>query len=132
MDSPDVLQLCASDTEIIGLEKDRAIFPVDGMSCNVPKCDTPVYQTYSKFMKHWKLCHLSKLQKYKCMKCRRVFKTKPHAISCIKRHKHDENIPSNLIIIYVENLNFIDPKDVPPPRKGSQSERELPECFQQS
>lgn len=123
MESPDVLQLCDSDNEIFGLEKDRAIFPVQGMSCNVPECSSIIYQTYSKFMKHWRLCHLSKLQKYKCIKCRRVFNTRPHAISCIKRHEFDGNISSYLDITYVENPNFIDPKEVAPPRKGSQWER---------
>lgn len=119
-----MLQINVPDTELLELDQDRDIFPLEGMPCFIPGCDTSVaiFRSLKNFMDHWKARHVSTIQKYICAKCKREFRTRPHAISCIKRHPHDGDFLSFLSSVRVQNETFIDPKGKSPPRKGSPEE----------
>lgn len=117
-----MLQIDVPDTELLELDQDRDVFPLEGMPCFIPGCDTSIaiFRTFKYFMDHWKTWHVSTIQIYVCAVCKWGFKTRPHTISCIKRHPHDGDFLSFLSC--VRNENFIDPKGKSPPRKGSPEE----------
>lgn len=117
-----MLQIDVPDTELLELDQDRDIFPLEGMPCFIPGCDISIFKSFKNFMDHWKTKHVSTVQIYVCAMCKREFKTRPHAISCIKKHPHDGDFLSFLSCVRVRNENFIDPKGKSPPRKGSPEE----------
>lgn len=119
-----MLQIDVPDTELLELDQDRDIFPLEGMPCFIPGRYTSIaiFESFKNVMDHWKTRHVSTVPIYVCAVCKREFKTRPHAISCIKRHPHDGDFLSFLSCVRVRNENFIDPKGKSPPRKGSLKE----------
>lgn len=101
------------------MDQDQDIFPLEGMLCFIPGCDISIFKS---FMDHWKTKHVSTVPIYVCAVCKREFKTRPHAISCIKRHPNDGDFLSFLSCVCIRNENFIDPKGKSLPRKGFSEE----------
>ena len=106
-----MLQIDVPDTELLELDQDRDVFPLEGMPCFIPGCDTSIsiFKSFKKFMDHWKTRHVSTVPIYVCVMCTHRFKTRPHAIACIKRHPHDGDFLSFLSCVRIRNKNFIGP-----------------------
>ena len=82
------------------------------------------YETYSAYMRHWREIQHATSANYVCEVCGRIHSTRPHAVSCVKRHGfHNTNQHIKSVPVRNENYVHVEPEDTLPPRKGSEEER---------
>ena len=104
------------------LHQEFMLFPLHGMKCPVAVCPRDHYETYSAYMRHWREKHHATSANYVCEVCGRIHSTRPHAVSCVKRHGF-HNTNQHFKSVPIRNENYVDPEDTLPPRKGSEEER---------
>ena len=59
--------------------ENRIIFPIVGMACYEPSCNTPLFIRYRSLVQHWKTVHTATIDIYKCQVCRKSFTRRPDA-----------------------------------------------------
>jgi len=104
---------------------EREPWPMEGMSCEVEGCTTPIFRNHSIFMKHCKRKHLSVVPVFECPYCRLREAPSRFARRCeVTRHllftHHFTSAQTKEIVEtltpQLPNMNFLDPGSVMPRR----------------
>ena len=103
--------------------QEAMLFPLLGMRCPVSLCSREHYPTFSAYMKHWRQFHHSTSANYVCQICGRQFLTRPHAVTCVRRHGF-QGAAEHVTSVAVKNEDYIEPEGNFAPRKGTPEERQ--------
>ena len=119
---PDSQELEQFHREVIRPE--QPVFNPLGQYCIVKRCSSMVkYHNLRDLITHWQHVHQQKRELYKCKSCRRVFPTRSKCKKHLRdSHKIREQEERSIISVYVDNKEFIPPRDAILPRIGSPEE----------
>ena len=93
---------------------ERELWPVEGMKCDVEGCTTPIFRSFSIYMKHWKAVHNQFVPVYNCVWCkeklaRRCDVTRhlrfQHSVGQIDAKRIAEGVTPDRL----HNMHFVDP-----------------------
>lgn len=110
--------------ELLRLDDDlRLPWPIDGMACDVPLCNTQHFNTYRAYIKHWKNVHVQNINIFACNICNKTFNRRCHLGRHLRNvHKLKGNALATKIAEtepYTDiNNQFISPNGILP-RKNS-------------
>ena len=81
--------------------ENRIIFPIVGMVCPEPFCNTPIFIRYRSLVQQWKTVHTATIDIYKCQICRKSFTRRPDA------NRHLRNCHrTDIDLINIDNIYF--------------------------
>ena len=97
-------------------------WPLEGMACDVPGCQTQVFTSFRAYIKHWKKVHVQFMNVFTCDICSTTFNRRC-ALNRHYRFVHKfnginlANKTSNIVVQNVHNNSFIPPGDIYPRKK---------------
>ena len=92
---------------------ERELWPVEGMKCDVEECTTPVFKSFSIYMKHWRAVHNQFVPVYNCVLCKEKL-ARRYDLTRHLRFQHSvvqidaKKIVEGLTPDRLHNMNFID------------------------
>ncbi|VDI80186.1 Hypothetical predicted protein [Mytilus galloprovincialis] len=114
-------ELEVQDYEMMRLDDDlRQPWPVEGMACNVPSCNTHIYTSYRAYIKHWKKIHTQYISISECEICNINRKCLLNRHFRFVHKLNGAQLANKFAQVTVRNIindNYVSPGDVLPPKK---------------
>ena len=92
------------------------------MACEVVRCQTPVFNSYRSYIKHWKKIHVQFIDIFACDVCSSTFNRRcalTRHLRMVHKFNGTELVSkiTNISVDKIQNVNYIAPGDVYPRKK---------------